>query len=196
MRRVPFSELKFVKLLGRGAFAEGWSALWRNVPCVVKLLLSSRSLVAADSDQKHNANAPSAAAGGNSNISASEMKAFYEEASFLHRLQHPNIVHLLGIVEDGERLGYLLQLAEHGTMESVLLVQRKFDSGSVADQMAIAQMASDVASALHFLHTDSPPVAHRMFALPAPSALDCALTELYELCACCVIQVISQPEIV
>jgi serine/threonine protein kinase len=57
----------------------------------------------------------------------------------------------------------VLRFARNGTVENVLLEQKKFSNWNtkLSDLRPIIQMAVDTASALAYIHSETPPVIHR-----------------------------------
>jgi hypothetical protein len=93
--------------------------------------------------------------------------AFVEEASFMSQLSHERVVQMFGACLAPSRLGVVMRLAVHGTVEQVLVVKKRFASASVQDRQMVAQIIVDISAGMAFLHANTAadgkpaPIVHR-----------------------------------
>lgn len=102
-----------------------------------------------------------------------ELKLFLHEMRLLRKLRHPSIVELIGVGSearletDGSRDGhsmdmYLVQeLCTGGTLRDLIFRQMTISSGVLYSLADALRWVTDVARALHYLHSRSPRVMHR-----------------------------------
>ena len=91
---INYSEIKFSKKIGAGAFGEVWSAEWAGTKVAVKKILKA-------------------------DISEDDLAEFSQEILLMSKLRHPNIVQFLGATLDPE-FCLLTEFMERGTLFNVL----------------------------------------------------------------------------
>ena len=135
---VDLDHVAMQRALGSGNFADVCLADWNGTPCAVKRLRRSR-------------------------LSASNLDAFKAECLLHLSLRHPNIVGLLGCALDPGRgeVCALLELCGRGTLEQLLDGEPKLSWS--AHKLPIA---TGIARAMAYLHSQSPPVIHRDLKTP------------------------------
>ena len=134
---INVSNLKFgKKRLGSGAFGEVWPATLNGTPVAVKKLHRNR----IDEDQ---------------------LRAFRDEFELQLSLRHPNILQVIGgswSLED-VNVCIVLELCEGGTLEDLLIKDPRSDTLSWTKHKL--PIACDVARAMTYLHSQTPPIVHR-----------------------------------
>ena len=91
MEEVNTAELKFLNVVGRGAFGTVKRAIWRNIDVAVKIIET-----------------------------ANERQAFVTELKQLSRVSHPNIVRLFGANSKPPMVCLVMEYAEGGSLYDVL----------------------------------------------------------------------------
>jgi len=81
---------------------------------------------------------------------------FDRELTILQRVRHPNLVEFLGIVAEQRRVSFVMEFCEGGTVFDLL-----HNSGLVLSWEQKRKCASDVGSAMQYLHCLNPPIVHR-----------------------------------
>lgn len=121
---IPWSQLKMGGKVGSGAFGDVKRAKWRDTPVAVKLLHSSDAT-----------------------------DAFFQEASLLCNLRHPNIVSCLGVCVEDPNMAIVMELMA-GNLSSLLA------SGPMPLK-SLVSVAIGISRGLAFLHQRSPKIIHR-----------------------------------
>ncbi len=120
---VAASELVMAERVGAGACAEVFVALWGNVHVAAKCL---RRAMQGD---------------------AARVAAFLREALLLDRVAHPLVIELLAVVLTPPHLALLLELADRGSVRSLL------DSkGPLSWRDPLCSMAAEAAEAVAHVH--------------------------------------------
>eukprot|EP01117_Protostelium_nocturnum_P004693 TRINITY_DN169_c0_g3_i1.p1 TRINITY_DN169_c0_g3~~TRINITY_DN169_c0_g3_i1.p1 ORF type:complete len:480 (+),score=127.31 TRINITY_DN169_c0_g3_i1:303-1742(+) len=118
------------KLLGEGAFGKVYSATYLKVKVAAKVVKRHESID----------------------------ESFNNETNILSRLRHPNIVQCMGIIVEPERFVIALELVEGMTLDKFLMARRKADLP--VDHGLFFKIAKQLAYALHYLHSQNPPIVH------------------------------------
>lgn len=116
--------------LGVGGFATVWKARWRGDLVAIKVI---------DSPEKDE----------------TFRKTFLQEAEFLAKLRHGNIVQLLAVSVAFPNYCLVMELCENGSLDDYLK-NKKSVSGST-----LLRMAHDTARGMNYLHQMTPPMIHR-----------------------------------
>ncbi len=131
-------EIKFKKIIGRGAFGEVASATFRGLSVAVKRI--SRNKV---------------------NDEATVLD-FHDEIAYMMRLRHPKIVQFVAACISSPNLCIICELMEKGDLKTVLLSRDKYPLDWQWDSHPNKwQMLADVVSGMAFLHSFDPPILHR-----------------------------------
>ena len=72
-------------------------------------------------------------------------------------INHPNIVQLLGVVIEKDRLGIVSQYVPRGSLFDLIHKQKDF----VIEPKRRLRMVLDMCKGLHYLHSCKPPLVHR-----------------------------------
>ncbi|KAF0683262.1 Aste57867_24694 [Aphanomyces stellatus] len=134
MIQIPFADLKFVQIIGRGASGEVIKASYLGTSVVCKRMRRDA-------------------------ISLSSIQRFREEIELMSCLRHPNIVQFIGASWDNcSNVCMVLEYMEHGDMHSVLhsALGRSFVWSDPLLKMAIGAV-----SGMLYLHSQEPPIVHR-----------------------------------
>ncbi|ETW03145.1 TKL/DRK protein kinase [Aphanomyces invadans] len=134
MIQIPFADLKFEKIIGRGASGEVIKASYLGTAVVCKRM--RRDAITLPSIQR-----------------------FREEIELMSCLRHPNIVQFIGASWDNcSNVCMVLEYMEHGDMHSVLhsAIGRSFVWSDPLLKMAVGAV-----SGMLYLHSQEPPVVHR-----------------------------------
>merc|ERR1739848_741794 len=136
---IDVEDLQLREQVGRGAFGVVYRGYWRGRQVAVKQLLWANSLTAG--------------------VRAGEMPApwrdFCNEAHIMSELSHPAIVRLYAVVAQPPSM--VLEFCAGGALSQFL------DDRLVAEVSLSfrRRVALDLAEALHYLHSQTPPVLHR-----------------------------------
>ena len=141
---IPSAELELVNRLGGGAFGEVHLALWRGSEVAVKFLNHVNAAVqdAAAEMEDEDTDTDDEEAGSSvherekrdekvgvrrdreANVAERkrnlEMESFLREARTMASLQHPNVVFIYGVVDDGDRLGIVEEFMSSGSLRRLL----------------------------------------------------------------------------
>ncbi|KAG9414799.1 hypothetical protein AC1031_008214 [Aphanomyces cochlioides] len=134
MIQIPFDDLAFIKIIGRGASGEVIKASYLGTNVVCKRIRRDA-------------------------ISLASIQRFREEIELMSSLRHPNIVQFIGASWDNcSNVCMVLEYMEHGDMHSVLhsALGRVFVWSD-----PLLKMAIDAVSGMLYLHSQEPPVVHR-----------------------------------
>ncbi|TMW66794.1 hypothetical protein Poli38472_014106 [Pythium oligandrum] len=135
LKRIPYSSLKFTKLLGRGASGEVWQAEYNGQTVAVKSLLQ---------EKQHDHGA---------------VELFAKEIRLASCLEHPNIVRFIGL--SWRRVADICSVTEYmarGDLSDLMYSKESTKLSWQRDKMCIA---IDIASALAYLHSLVPSIIHR-----------------------------------
>ena len=129
--RIAISDITRDRIIGKGAAGSVYKGTWNQTDVAIKELYD--------------------------HFDASEQKSFFDELNILASLRHPNIVTLYGgYVNEKQRPCLVLELAEKGTLTSVL-----YDSDAVISNSRKYQIILQTAQALSYLHSLEPKIIHR-----------------------------------
>ncbi|TMW66113.1 hypothetical protein Poli38472_003878 [Pythium oligandrum] len=132
--RIPFSDIKFLQAIGRGAMGDVIKAKYYGTIVVCKRMRRE-------------------------NITEDAILKFREEVELMSSLRHPNIVQFIGATWDNcSNVCIVMEYLENGDMHSVLHsnIGRSF---TWADPLL--KMAIDAAQGMLYLHSQEIPVVHR-----------------------------------
>ena len=102
---VDLREIRVLKKIGIGGYAEVWKAQWRGRTVAFKLLQEETM------EQKR------------------VVEEFRREMVTMASLDHPNIVAIYGAVDHGRSLAMILEYAARGDLEGLLLDRKARDPG-------------------------------------------------------------------
>ncbi|OQS05660.1 kinase [Thraustotheca clavata] len=131
---IPFADLKFLQIIGRGASGEVIKATYLGTLVVCKRMRRDA-------------------------ISITSMEHFREEIELVSCLRHPNIVQFIGASWDNcSNVCMVLEYMEQGDMHNVLhsALGRAFVWSD-----PLLKMAIDAVQGMLYLHSQEPPVIHR-----------------------------------
>ncbi|OQR98789.1 protein kinase [Achlya hypogyna] len=131
---IPFADLQFLQIIGRGASGEVIKAKYLGTLVVCKRMRRDA-------------------------ISESSIKHFREEIELVSCLRHPNIVQFIGASWDNcSNVCMVLEYMEQGDMHNVLhsALGRAFVWSD-----PLLKMAVDAVQGMLYLHSQEPPVIHR-----------------------------------
>ncbi|ETV74684.1 TKL/DRK protein kinase, variant [Aphanomyces astaci] len=131
MIQIPFADLKFEKIIGRGASGEVIKASYLGTSVVCKRMRRDA-------------------------ISLPSIQRFREEIELMSCLRHPNIVQFIGASWDNcSNVCMVLEYMEHGDMHSVLhsAIGRSFVWSDPLLKMAVGAV-----SGMLYLHSQGPPI--------------------------------------
>jgi serine/threonine protein kinase len=130
--QIQFKQLTLLKEIGHGSFGYCHTALWKNVKVVVK--------------RPH--------------AQSFDRREFMREAVMLDKLKnHPSVIRFLGACFDPASPALILEYAEEGTLETLLMKQKKFNTNDWKDQLQLIRMAAEAASGVVYLHEEK--IIHR-----------------------------------
>ncbi len=84
---------------------------------------------------------------------------FYQEASILARLDHPNLPKVSDYFAEGGREYLVMDFIPGDDLESIILEAQQ--AGELLDEHQVLLWASQICDALEYLHSQVPPVLHR-----------------------------------
>ncbi|CEG37631.1 tkl protein kinase [Plasmopara halstedii] len=132
--RIEHRDIEAVKLLSRGGFGEVWLGLYMNENVAIKRLLNDKK-------------------------SMQDALAFATEIKVMARLDHPKIVHFIGVSwTNALTIQAVTEFMDCGDLKSLLDSSR---ASSLTWANLKCQIAIDVADALVYLHTLNPKLIHR-----------------------------------
>ena len=86
---------------------------------------------------------------------------FHREVCILHQLAAcPNIIRLLGLCMDAGHYSIVMEFAENGDLEELLL-EGANDHPVIKEWECRIGMGLDIAKGMDFLHRQQPPIIHR-----------------------------------
>lgn len=130
-REIRMSELSLQKVIGEGAFGKVYKALYKGRSVAVKVLIKQ-------------------------NLSDDVVSEFETEVKIMSLLNHPNICRLLGACLQPYNRALVIELAEKGSLWSVLR------SGRTALNTAMRiKFMLDTARGMSYLHQFRRPILHR-----------------------------------
>lgn len=131
------SDLVLGSKLGEGATASVFRGQWRRLLIAVKIFNVAEQQNGLDGSPPPCMN----------------------EIKILAKIRHPNIVSFYGacpnIVQYNNKLGLVMELMPHGTLNKYLQTHPNFD------WTICIKLALDIAKGLFFLHSQTPPILHR-----------------------------------
>lgn len=130
-REVRMTELSLQKVIGEGAFGKVYKALYKGRSVAVKVLIKQ-------------------------NLSDDVVSEFETEVKIMSLLNHPNICRLLGACLQPYNRALVIELAEKGSLWSVLRSGRS----ALTDAMRVKFML-DTARGMSYLHQFRRPILHR-----------------------------------
>jgi serine/threonine-protein kinase len=95
----------------------------------------------------------------NSDYQAESRRQFYREASILARLDHPTLPKVSDFFVVGERDFLVMDFIEGRDLRE--LIEESIRQAVHLPERSILNWADQIAQALHYLHTQDPPVLHR-----------------------------------
>ncbi|ETM44482.1 TKL protein kinase [Phytophthora nicotianae P10297] len=132
--RIEHRDVEAVKLLSRGGFGEVWLGLYMNENVAIKRLLNDKK-------------------------SMQDALAFATEIKTMARLDHPKIVHFIGVSwTNALTIQAVTEFMDCGDLKSLLDSSR---ASSLTWANLKCQIAIDIADALVYLHTLNPKLIHR-----------------------------------
>lgn len=132
--RIEHRDIEAIKLLSRGGFGEVWLGLYMNENVAIKRLLNDKK-------------------------SMQDALAFATEVKVMARLDHPKIVHFIGVSwTNALTIQAVTEFMDCGDLKSLLDSTR---ASSLTWANLKCQIAIDVADALVYLHTLNPKLIHR-----------------------------------
>ncbi|KAF4316643.1 hypothetical protein BBO99_00006831 [Phytophthora kernoviae] len=132
--RIEHRDVEAIKLLSRGGFGEVWLGLYMNENVAIKRLLGDKKTM-------------------------SDALAFATEIKVMARLEHPKIVHFVGVSwTNALTIQAVTEFMDCGDLKSLLDSSR---ASSLTWANLKCQIAIDVADALVYLHTLNPKLIHR-----------------------------------
>ncbi|CAI5713420.1 unnamed protein product [Peronospora destructor] len=132
--RIEHRDVEAVKLLSRGGFGEVWLGLYMNENVAIKRLLGDKKTM-------------------------QDALAFATEIKVMTRLEHPKIVHFIGVSwTNALTIQAVTEFMDCGDLKSLLDSSR---ASSLTWANLKCQIAIDIADALVYLHTLNPKLIHR-----------------------------------
>lgn len=134
--RVDAEDIQDVKKIGSGSFGEVWLVIYRSS----QMLASKRLLSRPDT--------------------AVHLQHFIEEVKLVATFDHPSIIKFKGVAWTFHNdLQALFEYMKHGDLRGYLVSHNKPEQRVWT--LEKLQLASDVAEALVYVHSFSPPIVHR-----------------------------------
>ena len=126
------SDLEDLRLIGRGGFGAVYAALWKptKTPVAYKRLASQ-------------------------SFTQKKLQGFVKEIEIFAELKHKNIVKMFGAVTEKEDIGIVMEYCKKTLFDA--LFNYGEDNLTSSDKLRII---GEVGSALEYLHTREPPIAH------------------------------------
>ena len=133
--RIDSKDLTMIKKVGEGNFAQVYRAKLKREECAVKRFTHQ-------------------------SMSATDFHKFAHETAFLHKLRHPHICQLYGACIDPDNLCIVTEFVPNDNLHNVLTKKKIREPKPVLDWRTRVQMGIDLASAVAFLHAQTPAVLH------------------------------------
>jgi len=130
--RIEWKDIEMKHRIGMGNFAQVYKARHKRDECAVKRFTHQT-------------------------MSSKDFAAFANETAFLHKLRHPHICQLFGACIDPGNLCIVTEFVANGNLHTVLTKRKR---GITLEWRTRAQMGIDLASAVAFLHSQTPVVIH------------------------------------
>lgn len=128
---IPFDELVFGRLLGKGSQGEVYKASWRGLTVAVKKVDTSK-------------------------VSQDIIQDFCSEAEIMRKLRHPSLTLFLGVSIQHPWLCIVTEFVSRGSLFDIL-----HDESNAMTWTKALGMAKDIAQGVLYLHEHSPPILHR-----------------------------------
>ncbi|KAG2503065.1 hypothetical protein BBO99_00006460 [Phytophthora kernoviae] len=136
-RRIPRGKVRVKKLITRGAYGEVYTGVFNRQKIAVKMLLPT------------------------TRDSLQQVNDFLAEAKLTASMDHPHIVHFVGVAWDSlSDLCVALEFMDGGNLRSLLDKYKSSNRAVGLDRQKIT-IALHVCHALTYLHSLDPPVLHR-----------------------------------
>eukprot|EP01103_Thecamoeba_quadrilineata_P001906 TRINITY_DN1176_c0_g1_i2.p1 TRINITY_DN1176_c0_g1~~TRINITY_DN1176_c0_g1_i2.p1 ORF type:complete len:1699 (+),score=387.97 TRINITY_DN1176_c0_g1_i2:81-5177(+) len=178
-RRIKYSELTIMRVLGKGAFGTVYLGLLDNEEVAIKQLASpneNESTEALDTIPAAGLDATSVSAP-SSEIEEEKQAAFAEfqrEVFIMGCLEHRNLVKLIGITL--QPLAMVMECLPLGTLYHLLVAE-----DVTWNNLLRLHVAADIALGMKYLHSVVPPIIHRD--LRSPNILMASLDPTDKVCA-------------
>ena len=127
---IPFEEITNLKQIEKGSFGVIFEANWRGTKIAVKKLPASMT------DKLKN--------------------EFFQEATLMRSLRHPNILQYLGISQTGKEVCICMEFMPRGSLYRIL-----HHANSSFSRSKIKAVCLDTARGMNYLHQQKPPIIHR-----------------------------------
>lgn len=140
---VSASEFQLLRPIGQGSFGQVFAARYYETTVAVKMLTHKSAPSPASTLQ-----------------SEALLRSLSREASLMSRLRHPNVCQYLGACTDPPCL--LMELCTKRSVD--IIMAAAVADAKVAKQLSwgrLLSMALDAAKGMVYLHSRSPPIAHR-----------------------------------
>lgn len=128
---IPYNELQFGKLLGKGSQGEVFRATWRASEVAVKKVDTRK-------------------------VAPEIIDEFCQEAAILRRLRHPALTLFMGVSLEHPHLCIISEVVARGSLFDII-----HDEHAPLTWVKCLNIALDVASGMVYLHACKPPVLHR-----------------------------------
>ena len=131
--RISMQDLEDFRLIGQGGFGIVYAALWKTTktPVAYKRLAYQR-------------------------FSQKKLQSFVREIELFSKLEHNNIVKMLGAVMEKDNIGIVMEYFKKTLFDALFNYEE--DCLAPSDKLRIV---GEIGSALEYLHTHEPPIAHR-----------------------------------
>eukprot|EP01138_Halocafeteria_seosinensis_P006763 gb/GECG01006916.1/.p1 GENE.gb/GECG01006916.1/~~gb/GECG01006916.1/.p1 ORF type:complete len:419 (+),score=68.06 gb/GECG01006916.1/:1-1257(+) len=129
-------EVKFGPRIGGGGFALVYKGTWKGKSVAIKSLFDPK-------------------------VDEKLKQEFMDELHVMRQLSHPAIVEFKGASTTPPHMFFLMELCKYGSLFSLLHEPSGEQKKLTLDDRTLVQMATDVASAIEYLHGLSPPLIHR-----------------------------------
>lgn len=133
---IPWEDVSKDRMLGQGSFGEVWMGHYKGKRIAVK-----RVFLPEDADEKEET-----------------LEDFHKEMEILQMLNHPNIVHFFGAVQEDPHYAVLTELCEGSVVDLLMMVKkRRID----VTWKIVIDIATECAAAMFYLHNLNPQILHR-----------------------------------
>ena len=127
---IPLKELHLDKQeIGRGGFGAVYAGCWHKTPISFKRLHHQ-------------------------NVSKRHLESFKAEVAVFAAVDHPHIVHMLGVVVEAGNIGIVMEYMTQSLYHAI------FIKGSEFSEMEKKRIVYQMASAVKYLHTHDPKIVH------------------------------------